>query len=279
VLDPFAGGGTTIAVADRLDRQWIAIDQSVQAVKVTELRLQKQQDLLSEPFTLQLHKYDYDTLRYQDAFEFESWIIQQFGGVSSVKQRGDLGLDGRLQNNTPIQVKRSENIGRNVIDNFKSAVERFDKKLFAKNISERKPAGYIIAFSFGKGAVEEVARLKVKENVIIKLIAVEDIVPIAKKPTITVNISELSKNAFGVREIELTAAGKSAAGIEFYSWDFCYDAEKGFKAAVIRDSDGRQVHEFLPGEHYIAVKVIDNEGLESIETLKLQVNGKVKRIK
>ena len=41
VLDPFMGGGTTIAVADQLNRKWIGIDQSVQAVKVTELRLQK----------------------------------------------------------------------------------------------------------------------------------------------------------------------------------------------------------------------------------------------
>jgi site-specific DNA-methyltransferase (adenine-specific) len=41
VLDPFMGGGTTIAVADRLNRQWIGIDQSAMAVKVTELRLQK----------------------------------------------------------------------------------------------------------------------------------------------------------------------------------------------------------------------------------------------
>ena len=42
VLDPFMGGGTTIAVADKLKRKWLGIDQSVQAVKVTELRLQRQ---------------------------------------------------------------------------------------------------------------------------------------------------------------------------------------------------------------------------------------------
>jgi DNA modification methylase len=42
VLDPFMGGGTTIAVADKLKRQWIGIDQSPMAVKVTEFRLQKQ---------------------------------------------------------------------------------------------------------------------------------------------------------------------------------------------------------------------------------------------
>jgi DNA modification methylase len=41
VLDPFMGGGTTIAVADKLRRQWIGIDQSVQAIKVTEFRLER----------------------------------------------------------------------------------------------------------------------------------------------------------------------------------------------------------------------------------------------
>jgi DNA modification methylase len=47
VLDPFVGGGTTLAVADRLNRKWIGIDQSVQAVKVTELRLHQQTDLFT----------------------------------------------------------------------------------------------------------------------------------------------------------------------------------------------------------------------------------------
>ncbi|MDR3273069.1 MAG: hypothetical protein LBT29_06275, partial [Flavobacteriaceae bacterium] len=172
VLDPFVGGGTTVVVADKLNRKWIGIDQSVQAVKVTEMRLDKQRDLFSEPFTVQLHKYDYDTLRYKNAFEFESWIVQQFGGVSNTKQRGDLGLDGKMPDNTPVQVKRSDNIGRNVIDNFKSAAERFDKKLFDKNKDEQKNVGYIIAFSFGKGAVQEVARLKLEENLIIELVTV-----------------------------------------------------------------------------------------------------------
>jgi adenine specific DNA methylase Mod len=47
VLDPFVGGGTTLAVADRLNRKWIGIDQSVQAMKVTELRLHQQTDLFT----------------------------------------------------------------------------------------------------------------------------------------------------------------------------------------------------------------------------------------
>ncbi|MGQ0792846.1 MAG: DNA methyltransferase [Deltaproteobacteria bacterium] len=277
VLDLFVGGGTTVAVADKLQRRWIGIDQSVQAVKVTEFRLNNQQDLFSKPFIVQLHKYDYDTLRYKDAFEFESWIVQQYGGTSNTKQRNDFGLDGKTNDNTPIQVKRSDGIGRNVIDNFLSAVQRSDKKLFEKNKAGMKPCGFIIAFSFGKGAVEEVARLKNKDGIIIKLIEVADIVPIAKKPTIKVDVQEAGRDKKKIREIEFVAVGESAAGIEFYAWDFDYKADTGFKPTVIIDKQGKQTHKFKPGLHNIAVKVVDNDGLDNIEIIKLKVNGTIER--
>jgi len=278
VFDPFVGGGTTIAVADRLNRQWIGIDQSPMAVKVTEFRLQKQTSLFSAPYTVQLHKYDYDTLRYKDAFEFESWIVQQFGGTSNIKQRNDFGLDGKTSDNSPIQVKRSDNIGRNVIDNFLSAVQRYDKNLFAKNKKTKAPVGYIIAFSFGKGAIEEISRLKNEENIIIKLVKVEDIVPIAVKPAISLQINEIEKDEKGNRKIEFTAAGKSPAGIEFYSWDFAYDTEKGFKPHILLDKEGKQIVSLKTGEHSIAVKVVDNDGLENTEIVKLKVNGVVEKL-
>lgn len=276
ILDPFVGGGTTVAVADKINRQWIGIDQSVQAVKVTEFRLNQQQDLFSKPFIVQLHKYDYDTLRYKDAFEFENFIVTAYGGRPNSKQRGDLGLDGKTLDNVPIQVKRSDGIGRNVIDNFHSAIQRYDKKLYEKNKTEMKPVGFIIAFSFGKGAIEEVARLKNKENAIIKLVTVEEIIPIAKKPTLTVVISDKGKDKKGLREIEFTATANSAAGIEFYSWDFDYKDDK-FKAEILLDKTGKQTWKFKAGQHQIAVKVVDNDGLESTEIIKLKVNGVLER--
>jgi DNA modification methylase len=278
VLDPFMGGGTTIAVADKLKRKWIGIDQSVAAVKVTELRLDKQRDLFSAPFTVHLHKYDYDTLRYKNAFEFEAWIVQQFGGTSNIKQRGDFGLDGRMPDSTPIQVKRSDNVGRNVVDNFFAAVQRYDENLFEKNTANGKPVGYIIAFSFGRGAIEEAARLKNRKNIIIKLITVEEIAPIAKKPSVAVEINELARDAKGIREIEFIATGQSEAGIEFYSWDFEYDAEKGFRASVIIDKEGKHQHKLKAGVHHIAVKVVDNDGLENMETITLKINGIIQNV-
>ncbi|MBB1075101.1 site-specific DNA-methyltransferase [Rhodoferax sp. 4810] len=274
VLDPFVGGGTTVVVAERLKRQWIGIDQSVAAIKVTELRLHVKADLLSQPFTVQLHKYDYDTLRYQDAFAFESWIITQYGGGANTKQKGDLGIDGRTANHCPIQVKRSDNIGRNVIDNFVSACRRYDKTLFEQSIQQQQPVGVMIAFSFGKGAIQEVARLKNEEGVIIELVTVEEIVPIAKKPTLTIECRDLGVNQKQVRQIEFTAHGQSAVGIEFYAWDFAYNnEERVFKPSIIRETVGKQTESFTAGTHFIAVKVIDNDGLESVEVMKLIVNG------
>lgn len=50
-----------------------------------------------------------------------------------------------------------------------------------------------------------------------------------------------------------------------------------FKAEILLDKTGEQTWRFKPGLHRVAVKVVDNEGLESVEVLKLKVNGKVER--
>jgi DNA modification methylase len=274
VLDAFVGGGTTVAVADRLKRKWIGIDQSVQAIKVSEARLYKQQDLFSKPFEVKLHKYDYDTIRYKEAFEFEQWIIEQFGGEFNPKQRGDLGLDGK-KNGVPIQVKRSDGVGRNVVDNFKSAIGRFFGKEIEKRKGDKVTDGYIIAFSFGKGAVEEVARLKNEEGLQLELVKVEDIIPIAKKPKLELDFKDLGLDPKNNRLIEFST--KSDANAEFFQWSFNYKESEGFKADVIIDKTGVQTHKFTAGEHIIACKIIDTEGLETLETMKLKVNGGVRR--
>lgn len=288
IMDAFCGGGTTIAVADRLERKWIGIDQSVQAIKVTDARLQnagaKNVDanfskyldgFLGSVYSVKLHKYDYDILRYSDAFEFESWIVEQFGGEANAKQRGDMGLDGK-KNNTPIQVKRSDAIGRNVVDNFKSAIARFYGKDYNSRLYDKITDGYIIAFSFSKGAYEEIARLKNEEGLIIELIKVEDIVAIAQKPKIEINFEDKGLNEKGLRIINFKA--RTETKVEFFQWDFNYDIEKGFKAEVMIDKEGVYEKEFLSGQYKIACKAIDLEGLEAIEVIELKINGSIKKV-
>ena len=298
VLDPFVGGGTTVAVADKLGRKWIGIDQSVQAIKVSEYRLNKQQDLYSQPFFVQLHKYDYDTLRYKDAFEFETWIITQFGikmGMPAYPQNkkgGDHGFDGKLKDGTPIQVKRSDNVGVNVAKNFLSSCHLNEPVLYEKKKGAGEAIGFIIAFSFGKGTIEAVAKMKSELGVNIQLVKVEEIVPIAKKPKLKVTITDLGNNTADetktmdetktskktqLREIQFTALAESEAGIEMYSWDWDYEEDKPFKAEIILDKSGTQTMKFKPGNHTIAVKAVDNDGLEAIEVIKIKVNGVVER--
>jgi hypothetical protein len=43
------------------------------------------------------------------------------------------------------------------------------------------------------------------------------------------------------------------------------------------DREGKQTVGFKAGLHSVAVKVVDNDGLENIEALKLKVNGTVER--
>ena len=175
-------------------------------------------------------------------------------------------------------MKRSDNIGRNVIDNFVSACKRYDKTLFEQSQQAGEPVGVIIAFSFGKGAIQEVARLKNEENLSIRLVTVEEIIPIAKKPTLTVEFTDAGLDKKQLREIEFTARGESAAGIEFYAWDWDYNQADGiFKPAILRDKEGKQTQKFKAGTHCIAVKVVDNDGLESLEVLTLKVNGEIRK--
>jgi hypothetical protein len=82
----------------------------------------------------------------------------------------------------------------------------------------------------------------------------------------------------GERKIELTAVGNSLSGIEFYSWDFKYNVEKGkFNPSIIMDKEGRQIVSLKTGTHNIAVKAVDNDGLENTEIIKLKINGEINR--
>jgi site-specific DNA-methyltransferase (adenine-specific) len=93
-----------------------------------------------------------------------------------------------------------------------------------------------------------------------------------------VHINELEKMGNGERKIELTAAGNSLSGIEFYSWDFKYNVEKGkFNPSIIMDKEGRQIVNLKTGTHNIAVKAVDNDGLENTEIIKLKINGEINR--
>jgi len=168
ILDAFCGCGTTLAVAQRLNRKWIGIDISPSAIALIKRRLSSLGVSENDIEIIGMPK-NYEDLRKFKPYEFQYWVINELHGSPSPKKTGDMGIDGfSLFNHFPIQVKQQENVGRNVVDNFETALKRYYK------VPRKILHGYIVAFSFTKGAVEEVARIK-KEGVEIKLIKVSDI--------------------------------------------------------------------------------------------------------
>jgi DNA modification methylase len=161
VLDPMCGCGTTIAVAQRLGRKWVGIDVSPTACKLMASRVAK---LGYSGVTIEGLPKSESELKALQPFEFQNWVIQRLMGRVSARKTGDMGIDGYLFDGSPVQVKQSEDVGRNVIDNFQTALRR-----------AKKSRGVIVALSFGKGAMEEVARAKNQEGLEITLRTAKDL--------------------------------------------------------------------------------------------------------
>jgi site-specific DNA-methyltransferase (adenine-specific) len=103
VLDPFCGCGTTVQVAQRLNRRWIGIDITHLAIGLIKKRLsdafgpeiRSTYDVIGEPTDLagaeSLSKQD-------DKYQFQSWALGLCGArpAEGIKKGADRGIDGRL---------------------------------------------------------------------------------------------------------------------------------------------------------------------------------------
>lgn len=157
ILDPFCGCGTSLVVAQKLGRRWVGVDISPTAAKVMESRLGKVGAVKDKDYITIGLPTTIGDLRQLKPFEFQNWVINEMGARHSRKKVDDKGIDGYFvkdlwHEEAGIQVKQSDSVGRNVIDNFETALKR---KKYRK--------GYVVAFSFTKGSHEESARIKHNE--------------------------------------------------------------------------------------------------------------------
>lgn len=210
VLDPFCGCGTALVSAQRLKRRWLGIDISPTAVGLVARRLRKvgakSVKLVGMPVTE-------EQLRGLKPFEFQNWVIQRMNGTHSPRKSGDMGIDGfTFFTHEPIQVKQSSRVGRNVVDNFETAVER-----------NKSTAGVVVAFSFTRGAYEEAARAKAVKKLDIQLMTVDEL--------LSTNVADLvtpAQPTLGEGEVEEVALplpkGRKVA--ELPSVDQLVDSER-----------------------------------------------------
>lgn len=101
VLDPFCGCGTTVQVAQRLNRRWIGIDITHLAIGLIKKRLsdafgpqiRDSYQVIGEPTDFA----GAERLAADDKYQFQWWALGQVGARPADQKKGaDRGIDGRL---------------------------------------------------------------------------------------------------------------------------------------------------------------------------------------
>lgn len=101
VLDPFCGCGTTIAVAQRLNRKWIGIDITHLAIGLIKSRLRDAfGEAVKETYKVVGEPVDIsgaEQLAKDDPYQFQWWALGLVGARRTEQRKGsDQGIDGRL---------------------------------------------------------------------------------------------------------------------------------------------------------------------------------------
>ena len=143
VLDPFCGCGTAIAVAQRLNREWIGIDITHLAVALIKHRLHDmfgdkvQYKVVGEPVSLP----DAKALAENDPYQFQWWALGLVGARPIEEKKGaDRGIDGRIYFHDEADSKKgktkqitlsvkSGNVGVRDVRDLRGVVEREEAQI------------------------------------------------------------------------------------------------------------------------------------------------------
>jgi DNA modification methylase len=109
VLDPFAGCGTAIDAAQKLDRRWAGIDITTLAVDLIDARLRYTYgEKIRDTYEIRGIPRDLTGARAlfdRSPFEFERWCVMLLDGQPNQTQVADRGIDGVIR--FPLDKKNS----------------------------------------------------------------------------------------------------------------------------------------------------------------------------
>jgi DNA modification methylase len=166
VLDPFCGCGTTIAVAERLNRRWIGID-------ITHLAMTLMRHRLEDAFGTELAPYEVigdpkdlssaQALAEQDRYQFEWWALGKVAARPAQDKRkgADTGIDGIINffddnsgkaKKIIVQVK-SGHVTRNQVGDLKGVMDR-EKATIAAFLTLKEPTRPMIEEAASAGFYE-----------------------------------------------------------------------------------------------------------------------------
>jgi site-specific DNA-methyltransferase (adenine-specific) len=101
ILDPFCGCGTAIAVAERLQRQWIGIDITHLAISLMRNRLHSAFGTTLAPYMVMGDPKDIASahaLALEDRYQFPFWVLGLLNArpAQNQKKGADGGIDGYI---------------------------------------------------------------------------------------------------------------------------------------------------------------------------------------
>jgi len=172
VLDAYCGCGTTVAVANRLNRRWIGIDITYQSVSLVLKRLAETDRKAAEPQAISIHGIPKD-LEAVDALihkkddrvrkEYEKWAVLTFTenrGMIREKKGADGGIDGTAYIGVgkdkfePLIISvKSGKIGASEMRDLRGVVER-EKAIGGVLITRHEPSKAMINEAKSAGQVK-----------------------------------------------------------------------------------------------------------------------------
>jgi site-specific DNA-methyltransferase (adenine-specific) len=172
ILDAYCGCGTTVAVANRLNRKWIGIDITYQSVSLVLKRLAETNRKAAQPQPIVIHGIPKD-LEAVDALihkkddrvrkEYEKWAVLTFTenrGMIREKKGADGGIDGTAYIGVgkdkfePLIISvKSGKIGVSEMRDLRGVVER-EKAIGGVLITRQEPSKAMISEAKSAGQVK-----------------------------------------------------------------------------------------------------------------------------
>jgi adenine-specific DNA-methyltransferase len=295
VADFFCGGGTTVVVAQSLNRRWIACDQSRIAVAVTEDRInrlieEKIGNLFAVPdFTVEHWGiYESPKLEKLPKNEFREFVVRAFGGKPESVSPNIHGM----RYGVPLFVGEPSR---------KTRITKDDVAKFAQAIFKERHTnfGAMLGWNFGPDARKAAEILAARENkridfIRLNLVRLEDeayrehiitkhkdyseLLSFIQPPEVRIAHERIGKCNYRFDVSESVSLNKDGV-LANVQWDFDYQnrfsSTEGY--AFLRDKKtGKPLliveYEFpSPGKKKIACSVQDDQGGERTHAMELEV--------
>ena len=304
VADPFLGGGTTAAVAQRLGRRFIGCDQSRVAVAVTSERLKQQaitrgmEDSPIPDFTVEHWGiYEAERLSGMSAEEFRKFVLRAYG-ANPTDSDGDASPIHGWRNQLPVWVGEPGLGSQVTADDVQDFANSIRSTIQYRDANLRD--GVMLAWGFGQDAQDAADYLRRREHVDVDFVRLKQVrigdadfrEHVVRRSTDRADYSDfltfvqppvvsVAYSAKGGRAVTFDAGDSAVvnfgAEIVNVQWDFNHD-ERRFAAtpsySFQRDKPQLRVtHKFdRAGKIRVACRVQDSRGGEGTWTGEVEVS-------